>query len=191
MVDANLDHEYNLVAPSTTSYPLTLTDGLGRNVTFTEEPQRIVSIAPSATEVIYAVDAGDKVIAVDYSSNFPNETASLPKISNFPAVDLEALLVLNPDLVFGAGITSNDDMTAMENQGIQVFILAPFTLNEVLDDIIKVGQITNHETEATQLKDDLNLRLDSVLINASSFAYKPKIYLEFASDPLYTFGKGT
>jgi iron complex transport system substrate-binding protein len=107
-------------------------------VTFTEEPQRIVSIAPSATEVIYAVDAGDKVIAVDYSSNFPNETASLPKISNFPAVDLEALLVLNPDLVFGAGITSNDDMTAMENQGIQVFILAPFTLNEVLDDIQKL-----------------------------------------------------
>ena len=157
IVKANIEDENKLISLANASYPLTLTDGYGRNVTFTEEPQQIVSIAPSTTEVIYAVGAGDKVIAVDFSSNFPNETASLPKVSNFPAIDLEALLVLNPDLVFGAGITSNDDVTAMENQGIQVFILAPFTIEEILDDIIKVGQITNHSAEAILLKNSLTM----------------------------------
>ncbi|MHA2096863.1 MAG: ABC transporter substrate-binding protein, partial [Candidatus Hodarchaeales archaeon] len=161
LVKTNLGNENKSIFLQNTSYPLTLTDSYGRNVTFTEEPQQIVCIAPSATEVIFAVGAGDKVIAVDFSSNFPNETASLPKISNFPAIDLEALLVLNPDLVFGAGITSNDDVTAMENQGIQVFVLAPFTVEEVLDDIDKVGQITNHSTEANTLRNSLQSRMDS------------------------------
>ncbi len=190
-VQVNSQIEMEQTSSSNTSYPFTLTDGLGRNVTFTEEPQKVISIAPSATEIIFAVGAGDKVIAVDFSSNYPNETASLPKVNNFPSIDLEALLVLNPDLVFGAGITSNEDVAAMENQGIQVFILAPFTITEVLDDIGNVGQILNHVTEASTLKDSIQSRLDSVLVNTSSLSYRPKVYLEFASDPLYTFGKGT
>ncbi|MFX0204645.1 MAG: ABC transporter substrate-binding protein [Candidatus Hodarchaeota archaeon] len=173
------------------SYPLSVIDGYGRNVTFTEEPQSIISIAPSATEVIYAVGAGDKVIAVDYSSNYPGETGSLPKIANFPTLDIEAILTYNPDVVFGAGITSQDDIDLMEDQGLTVFILAPFDVNDALEDIETVGLITNHESEAILLKSSLQERIDGVKQNVTFLTFKPKIYIEYFSEPLYTFGEGT
>jgi iron complex transport system substrate-binding protein len=175
----------------TTSYPLQLVDGHGRNVTFEEEPQSIVSIAPSVTEIIYAVGAGSKLIAVDFSSNYPNNTDSLDKIGTFPSLDIETLLVYNPDVVLGADITSPDDITTLENQGIKVFILAPFTIDEVLQDIETVGLITNYNDEAAALKANLETRLEIVKQEALNFTYKPKIYLEFFVDPLYTFGPGT
>ena len=173
------------------SYPLSLIDGYGRNITFTEEPQSIISIAPSATEVIYAVGAGDKVIAVDFSSNYPDEAASLPKIANFPTLDIEAIITNNPDVVFGAGITSQDDIDLMEDQGLTVFILAPFDVDDVLEDIETVGLITNHESEANLLKSSLQERIDNILQNVTTLSFKPKIYIEYYSEPLYTFGEGT
>ncbi|MFW9906221.1 MAG: ABC transporter substrate-binding protein [Candidatus Thorarchaeota archaeon] len=174
------------------SYPLSVTDGYDRNVTFIQEPQSIISIAPSATEVIYAVGAGDKVIATDPYSNYPGETASLPKITNFPSLDIEAILTYNPDVVFGAGITSQDDIGLMEDQGLTVFILAPFDIDDVLENIEITGLITNHESESNLLKSSLQERIDSIIQNVTSLTFKPKIYLEASSDPfLYTYGKGT
>ena len=173
------------------SYPLSLIDGLGRNVTFTEEPQSIISIAPSATEVIYAVGAGDKIIAVDFSSNYPNDTTILPKIANFPTLDIEAILTYDPDMVFGAGITSQDDIELLEDQGLTVFILAPFDIDDVLEDIETVGLITNHESEANSLKSSLQERINGVKQNVTFLTFKPKIYIEYFSEPLYTFGEGT
>lgn len=173
------------------SYPFSLIDGYNRNVTFTEEPQRIISIAPSVTEVIYAVGAGDKLIAVDLSSNYPNETESLPKIANYPTLDIEAIITLNPDLILGAGITSQDNVDVLENQGVTVFILAPFDVEDVIEGIKVVGLITNHESEANLLKNSLQERLDGIKQNITSFTFEPKIYIEYFSEPLYTFGKGT
>ena len=173
------------------SYPFTLVDGYNRNVTFKEEPQRIISIAPSVTEVIYAVGADDKLVAVDLSSNYPNETENLPKIANFPTLDVEAIIVLNPDLIFGAGITSLEDVEGLENQGFSVFILAPFNVEDVLEDIEVVGRITNHESEASTLKDSLQARINTIEQNVTKYTFKPKIYIEYFSEPLYTYGKGT
>ena len=173
------------------SYPLSIFDGYDRNVTFIKEPQSIISIAPSATEVIYAVGAGDKLIAVDSSSNYPDETASLPKIANFPTLDIEAIITYNPDVIFAAGITSQDDIDLMEDQGLTVFVLAPFDVNDVLADIETVGLITNHESEANFLKSSLQERIDDILQNVTTLTFKPKIYIEYYSEPLYTFGKGT
>ena len=173
------------------SYPLYLLDGHNRNVTITAEPQRIVSIAPSATEVVYAVGAGEKVVAVDLYSNYPNDAVSLQEINTYPSLDIENIIVRNPDLVFGADITSPDDIETLENQGITVFILAPFNIDDVLADIETVGIITNHEAEATTLKNSLQSRIDIVTQHTANSTSKPKIYLEFSYDPIFTFGKGT
>ncbi|MHA1168206.1 MAG: ABC transporter substrate-binding protein [Candidatus Hodarchaeales archaeon] len=176
-----------------TVYPLALIDDYGRNVTITEAPETIISIAPSATEVIFAVGAGEKIIAVDSYSNYPLEnTTNLPKIATYPALDIEAILSYDPDLVFGAGITSQDDVTLMENQGITVFILAPFDLEEVLLDIENVGKITNHVSNANVLLNSLNSRISAVNQSTSALAYKPKVYIETLVYSGYsTFGKGT
>lgn len=176
---------------SSSVYPLNLIDGNNRNVTISKEPQHIISIAPSVTEVIFAVGAGDKLIAIDFNSNYPNETKDLPKISNYPSLDTETIIALGPDLIFGAGITSQDDIKLLENQGFTVFILAPFDVKDILADIEVVGLITDHEAEANILKSSLQECLDEIEQNVSTLAFKPKIYIEYFSEPLYTFGKGT
>ncbi|MFX1282079.1 MAG: ABC transporter substrate-binding protein [Promethearchaeota archaeon] len=173
------------------SYPFSLIDGHDRNVTIVKEPQDIISIAPSVTEVIYAVGAGDKLIAVDPNSNYPNETTILPKIGNYPTLDIEKIMALEPDLIFGADITSSDDVEKLENQGYTVFILAPFNVEDVLEDIEVVGLITNHESEANILKNSLQEQIDGIKHNATTLTFKPKIYIEYFSEPLFTFGKGT
>ncbi|MFX0211274.1 MAG: ABC transporter substrate-binding protein, partial [Candidatus Hodarchaeota archaeon] len=173
------------------SYPISLIDGYNRNVTFTEEPQRIISIAPSVTEMIYAIGAGNKLVAVDINSNYPDETESLDKIDNYPTLDRERIITLTPDLILGAGITSQEDIDFLENQGYIVFILAPFGVEDVLKDIEVLGLITNHGSEASLLKNSLQERLDEVDQNVTTLTFEPKIYIEYYSEPLYTFGKGT
>ena len=176
---------------SGTTYPFWLVDDYGRNITFMEEPQRIISISPSSTEVIFAVGAGNKVVAVDANSDYPSEVDQLPKIENYPTLDIEAIITYNPDLVFGAGITSYDDVANLEQQGISVFILAPFNVKEVLSSVEDVGIITNHHSEALNIIDSLQTRINVINGTVSEFKNKPKIFIEYFSYPLYTFGKGT
>ena len=191
LVQASIEYRNVSNNITSTSYPLHLVDGHGRNVTITTEPQRIVSIAPSATEVIYAVGAGDKVVAVDLTSNYPNETESLRNISTYPSLNTEAIILQNPDLLFGADIIDQNDIETLENQGITVFILAPFDINDVLTDIETVGIITNHQAEATSLKSNLQSRIDTVKQKTTTLNYKPKIYLEIMYGPTFTYGNGT
>ncbi|MHA2295317.1 MAG: ABC transporter substrate-binding protein [Candidatus Hodarchaeales archaeon] len=174
-------------------YPLSLVDAYGRNVTFESEPVSIVSIAPSATEVIFAVGAGANVVAVDAYSNYPLEnTTGLTKIGTFPTLDIEAIVSINPGIVFAAGIISQDDITTLENLEVTVFVLAPSDIFDVLDDISTVGLITNHVDDATTLVESLKERIDVISDSAASFPHKPKVYVEASADGGYwTFGNGS
>ncbi|MFW9991817.1 MAG: ABC transporter substrate-binding protein [Candidatus Odinarchaeota archaeon] len=180
---------------ATTVYPLTLTDGYGRNVTFDSEPVRVISIAPSATEVIFAVGAGDKVVAVDAYSNYPAEniTEINRTISTYPTLDMEDVISLSPDVVFAAGIISQDDITSLGDQGVTVFVLAPFNLEDIMTDIDSVGKITNHVDEATTLINSLQARINTVKeYVAANFTAKPKVYVETSDYGGYwTYGNGT
>jgi iron complex transport system substrate-binding protein len=178
-------------APTTTSYPLTITDGLGRRVTIDHRPQRIVSYLPSNTETLYAIGAGDRIVATDSYSNYPPEVQSKPKLGGIQ-VNLEALIALQPDLVVSTGARP-DFPTLLEPYHIPVVMLAYTDVEGTLTNILLLGKIVGQPAEAGRLVDQMRRHLAAVQEKVRS-AKKVRVYYEVdGTDPSkpYTAGPGS
>ena len=175
--------------------PLVLIDALGREVTLAQPAQKIVSTAPSNTEILFAVGAGDQVIARDDFTNFPEEAVNLPSIGGMSGFNLEAITAQQPDLVLMAEINTPEDVKALEELGITVFMLPnPTDLEGLYTNLINVGKMTNHETEAAALVEDLKIRVDAVTQVMANVETRPTVFYELdGSDPAkpWTSGTGT
>jgi iron complex transport system substrate-binding protein len=173
-------------AASPTPGNLTFTDGLGREVKLEAPAQRIVSLAPSNTEILFALDAGSQVVGRDNLSDYPEAAKAVTDIgSAFEALNTELIVSLKPDLVLTAEINRADQVKALEDLGITVYYLKnPTTLEELYTNLEVVAQLTGHEADAAQL-------IDEKIATATE---KPTVFYELdASDPAkpYTVGKGT
>lgn len=168
------------VKPPPTSEPLKLTDGLGRMVTLPDPAKRIVSMAPSNTEILFAIDAGGQVIGRDEFSDFPAEAKNLPSIGGgFGDYNNEAIVQLQPDLVLAAEINTPEQVKALEDLGLTVFLLAnPTTLAELYDNLLLVGQMTGQEAKAAELVETLQQREAAVVDKLSAVSGRPRVFYE-------------
>ncbi len=177
-------------ATQTPAFPLTLTDDANRPVTIAALPARIVSIAPSNTEMLFAVGAGDRVVAVDRYSDYPAAAKTKESLGSYLQPDIEKLVAAAPDLVLATDVHVKQVVPQLEARHITVFVLAPRDLDGVLDRIGIVGRITGRETAARELVGRLRDRIDAVGRAVSAAATKPRIFFEL--DPkLFTAGPGT
>lgn len=168
-----------------TKYPLTIKDASGTEVTFAKAPAKVVSIAPSETEVIYAVGAGDKVVGVDKYSNFPDDAKSKPQVGDMNT-NLEALLAMQPDVVFANSINKKT-VDKIRELKITVFMSDPKTLDQTIDHIEQIGLILNKQGDAKKTADKMRADKQSV-VDAVKNAPKKRIYMEF--NPGWTVGDG-
>jgi len=173
--------------------PGNLLDGLGRSVTMDTVPQRIVSLAPSNTEILFALGLGDQVVGVTEYCNYPEAAKAKPKVGGFSTVDIEKVVSLKPDLVLATQIHAKKVIPALENLGITVVALNPKTLNGVLKSITLVGQITGRSEPASELVGQLGSRIDEITKETQkmSLADRPRIFYVTWHDPLMTAGTGT
>ena len=192
--------------PSPTSQPtpmseptpeaIVLTDGLGRTVTLEAPAQRIVSMAPSITESLFAIGADEQVIGRDEFSNYPPEVSDLPSIGGFFSdFNYEATVELEPDLVLAAEINTPEQVQTLEDLGLTVFLVSnPTTLEAMYDSLNVLAQLTGHEAEAANLIDSLRTRVDAVEEKIAGVEERPGVFYELDStDPSapYTAGSGT
>ena len=185
-------------APQATATPsaLTLTDGLDREITLDAPAQRVVSLAPSNTEILFAIGAGSQVVGRDQLSDYPAEAAVVTDIgSSFEALNTELIVSLQPDLVLAAEINTPEQVKALEDLGLTVYYLKnPTTLEEMYTNLEIVAQLTGHETEAATLIESLKARVAAVDEKIAPISSRPGVFYELdASDPAkpYTAGKGT
>jgi iron complex transport system substrate-binding protein len=180
-----------------TTYPLTLTDDAGREVTLEAEPQRIVSLAPSNTEIVCALGACDSLVGVpEYQVGYPADVAEtvadLPIVVSFGPVDREAIVATEPDLVVAAGneLTSSEDIDALADLGLPVIVLYPESLDEVSTDIELVGQALNAQAEAATVTASMADTIDQVEA-AVSGEDEPRTFYEVSvfEGTIYTAGK--
>jgi len=178
---------------STTS--ITLTDGLNRTVTLASPVQRVVSLAPSNTEILFGIGAGAQVVGRDESSDYPAEALSLPTSGGYSGFNLEAIVALHPDLVLVGGINTPEMVASLEKLGLTVYFLPnPATLEEMYTNLETVGTLTGHTAEATALEDSLKVRVATVDEKILPISYRPTVYYELdATDPTkpYTTGPGS
>lgn len=132
-----------------TAYPLTVTDDLGREVTLHAAPQRVVSMAPSHTETVCALQACQLLVGVDTWSNWPASVAELPGLGDAFSPDLEALVALQPDLVLVDEYSGMHE--PLEALGFVVYAGTPQTYEETFEFFVLLGQMLDRETEAAVL----------------------------------------
>jgi iron complex transport system substrate-binding protein len=180
---------------TTTSAAITLTDGLGRTVTLNHPAQRIISMAPSNTEILFAIGAGSQVIGRDDFSDYPNAVQSLPKVGGTDKYNNEQIVALHPDLVLAAEINTADQVKALESLGLTVYYLKnPTTLEEMYGNLETVAKLTGHEADAATLIASLKARVAAVDNKIATVTSHPSVFYEMdATDPAkpYTAGPGT
>lgn len=171
------------------SGPMVFVDDQGRNVTLQGFPERIVSVAPTPTEMLFAVGAGDLVVGVDGYSDYPAETQNITKVGDYE-LNIEQIVTLKPDLILSSDLVPHEDLDMLESSGIPYMIIADKTIEDVFASIQLVGNVTNHELDAKELVSSLRARITAVTnITLAEGVSKPKVYIEYY--PYWTFGPGS
>lgn len=179
--------------PSNVEAGIVVTDGLGREVKLESAAQRIVSLAPSNTEILFALGAGDQVVGRDEVSDYPEAALALPTVGGWSGFSAEAIVALEPDLVLAAEINDPELVAELEKLGVTVYYLSnPKTLEDLYTNIEIVATLTGRD--ATKLTDSLKARVAAVDEKLASVKEKPVVFYEIdATDPSkpYTAGPGT
>ncbi|MFB9329790.1 ABC transporter substrate-binding protein [Paenibacillus aurantiacus] len=167
-------------------YPLTVTDATGTQITFEKAPEKVVTLVPSETEIMFAIGAGDAVVGVDDNSNYPAEVASKAKVGGMEA-NIEAIVALKPDLVLASSSMNAPAVEKLRGLNLTVLATDPKTYDEVISKIGQIGAIMNKPSEALEVANHMKDVRQQVQ-DAVKDAVKPKVYLEFS--PGWTVGKG-
>lgn len=174
---------------------LTITDTLGRQVALDKPPARIVSLAPSITEILFAIGAGPQVVGVTKFCTFPPEADALPEIGGFStkSISLEAIVGLEPDLVVAGTASQQPVVEQLEQLAVPVVVLAPKSFEEVYANIVQAGYLTGHVEQATAVVDGMRARVNAVTARAAAIPAeaRPTVYWEVYDDPLTTAGPET
>jgi iron complex transport system substrate-binding protein len=182
--------------PSGLAFPLVMSDGLGRNVTLQSVPERIISLAPSNTEILFAIGAEDQLIGRDTFSDFPEKAQDIPDIGGgYGELNTELIVSMKPDLVLAAELTPPEQIKALEDLGLNVFLLKnPVTFEEMYANLVTVGKITGHEDQAASLVEQLKSRVSAVKEKIPIAQSRPLVFYELdGTDPdnPWTPGPGT
>ena len=182
-------------APSELSaYPVTLTDDAGRSVTIAAEPERIVSLAPSNTEIVCALDACDRLVGVTNFDDFPAEVAEVRDVVIGAQVDTEAVVAADPDLVLAAGneLTPSPVIAQLRDLGLTVMTLYPETLDDVYEGIGLVGAALDRGADAADLVGGMRERAANVEA-AVAGGGRPRTFYEVGvfENTIFTAGGGS
>jgi iron complex transport system substrate-binding protein len=170
-----------------------LVDDTGYTTSLTVLPNRIASIAPSATEIVFALGLDEKVVSVSDVCDYPYNFSAWVAAGNMTSIvfsnpNVEALVSLNADLILATGGIQAKAVDALRNLGQKVLVLYPTDVDGVLKDIELVGNATGKTAEAKALIANLSSRINAVVDKVANATSMPKVYYEVWADPLMTVG---
>ena len=187
-------NNYNAANQTKTQKNISVIDDEGYTTNLTSVPQRIISLAPSNTQILFAVGVGDKVVGVTDYDHYPyNFTAwfaagNMTSIGGFSTPNKETIASLNPDLILATPV-NDPDVVTLRNLGYNVLVLNPNDVNGILKDITMVGKATGADQNAATLVNSLNSQISAIEAKiADANLPKPKVYYEVWTPPLMSAG---
>ncbi|GIW19911.1 MAG: hypothetical protein KatS3mg065_0207 [Chloroflexota bacterium] len=175
-----------LPSPSPT-YPLTLTDDEGTSVVIPAEPARIVSLTPATTEILFAIGAGQRVVATTDFDDYPPEAVPLPDVASYTGVDVEKIVGLEADLVIAGGNNFNppEAIARLRSLGIPVLVVYAPDTETILRDIELVGRAVGRSEAATALAEAIRRDFEAVR-SATAGLPRPRVFYELdATNEIY------
>jgi iron complex transport system substrate-binding protein len=166
------------------AFPVTVTDDEGTSVDIGAEPEKIVSLTPAATETLFALGAGARVVATDDGSDYPDEAGSLPDVATFASVDVEKVVALEPDLVVagGLGFTPAEAIERLRDLDIPVVVVYAPTVDGVYRDIELLGTATGAREAATALTADMRSDFEAISSTVAGQSPKPRVFYDVGYD---------
>lgn len=169
---------------------LVIKDSEGTEVTIGKKPERIISLAPSNTEILYALGLGDKIVGVTNYDDYPEEVKSKEKIGDL-SVNIEKVVSLQPDLIL-ANSLNGDAVEKLRNLGMTVLVTNASSIQDVYTVIEMIGKATGASEQAANLIASMKKDVEEIkqLVKDIPQDKKPKVYVEI-NNKLFTTGKGT
>lgn len=174
------------------SFPLTVTDSLGRKLTLEESPRRIISLTPSNTECLFELGAGERVVGVTSFCDYPAEAKEREKIGGFAArtISIEAIVALKPDLVLAGDRNQLSVIETLEQLGVPVLSVKVRGFEDLYTQLLQLGQILDCEASAQQQVETLKHTVDTVRKRTANIpsAQRLRVYWEVFDEPLMSCG---
>lgn len=177
-------------APPNLTSRVTFTDDLGKKISVPAAPQRIISLAPSITEILFALDLGERIIGVTTYCDFPAATKTKEKVGDTLKPNLERIIALKPDLVLLSTASQLEKITQqLEQLGIPVFVTNPKTVDAVIASVRKIGEVTGAKQKADVVAAEMQQKIHA--IQAQAHGTRPRVLYVLQLSPLITAGKKT
>jgi len=152
---------------------------------------RIVSLAPSVTEDLFALGAGAEVVGVSQYCDYPPAVANLPKVGTFLTPNLEAIIGLRPTLIAGLGLSSDQrELRALAKIGYPIVLARDESLNQIEDSINRIGSATGRERQAGELIAQIHTQIGDVRERLANVAM-PRVLMLVGHQPMVAVGQGT
>ncbi len=173
-----------------TVYPFKVKDATGKEFTFEKAPTKIVSVSPSETETLFALGLGDKVVGVSDFCDYPEEAKKKPKMGSIVKPNEEALIAANADVVLSGVSLKVAAVEQLRGLNVNVFKVEPKTIDDVMNNILKFGQIFDKQEQAEKLVASMKAERQKVTDAVKDLKpeQKKKVFMEFS--PGWTVGKG-
>lgn len=168
----------------------TVEDDFGRTVTLEKAPERIISLAPSHTEILYALGLGDKIVGVTSLDDYPEEVLSVEKVGDFNGVNLEKVIELEPDLIINYGEGDPELNERLDEAGLVYVGFEPESIDQVIETIINIGTLTDRAAEAEKLTNEMSDHLNEISKKIKDAEVKTVFY-EIWHEPLMAAGAGS
>ena len=167
----------------------TVTDQLGRRVTLPYPPQRLVSLAPSITEIIFAIGQEHRLKGVTRFSDYPDAAAMIPKVGSYTRPDLERIVALNPDLC----IATKDGnpkrvIDRLVSLNIPVYAVDPRNLDKVMSTILEIGTLLDASEDSGALVDSMRLRVQRIKRLVENARSRPRVFFQIGISPIVSIG---
>ena len=170
----------------------TVIDQMGRSVVVPEDPRRVVALAPSITEIVYALGREDRLVGVTRFSDFPPAAKHLPRVGSYVHLDLERIVALAPDLCIAAK-DGNPKAVIQRLEALQIPVYAvnPVDLAAIGETILEVGGLLNARLAAQSLVAEMNARITAVKDRVAATTHRPRVFFQIGISPIVSVGSGT
>jgi iron complex transport system substrate-binding protein len=172
---------------------ISVTDDIGRTVVIKGGVHRIISLSPSNTEIVYALGLQDELAGVTSYDDYPADAQTKTVVSDYSTVDMEKIVNAQPDLVLADAIQQHDTVPALEQLGINVYVMTPDTMDKIYNDLKTLGEFAGKNAEANALVANLTARTQVVGAKTASLTdtQKPRVLYVTWHDPIWTAGSDT
>lgn len=180
----------SVTRPIAAKSSITVTDDTGTIIHLGTVPRRIISLAPSVTEILYRIGAGPRVVGVTNHCNFPAAVSAVTRVGDMN-VDFESILALKPDLVVALAGLQKGTIDRLKHLGLSVLVLNPRTIRDVPRHMRLLGRTTGQNDSGGKAAQEFERRVNAVRSKTAKAFSQPRVFVEIWNEPLMTAGPGT